>query len=278
MLAQRVFVFDEVEVLHEAHHEGVGVCVAADVVHLRLLVVAQIAHAEGCPSYRDVEGEQLTHRRLVMQGGEPYHLVVVAQGEDFVVRLLVTRGEHRSHEGDVHLVTYGEGPSSDAELVERHRRGGEVDVCLGLCRVVGVARVVDEAQVPVAQSAHEDTQVPVYREVVVQSVGPVHHPGELAAGAGPVLGVGEVALHHALGGDTSAEQLGHAHAFVQEASFDARIFGGGQVGVQYLCVTDAHQRGACHEVVDGEAVVLLTQRGDRPGEEDGEEQDTTSHG
>ena len=76
-----------------------------EVVDLQLLVVTQIAHGKGgglpqMPSHRKL----LTERRGRDERGGHDVMVVVAQGENLVVRLSVVGTEHQTAERQVQLI------------------------------------------------------------------------------------------------------------------------------------------------------------------------------
>ena len=62
-----------------------------DIVYIGLLQISQVAEAHFGISYRQVDGEHLSLRRLIVQGGELYHSTRISQREYLVVRLSVVR-------------------------------------------------------------------------------------------------------------------------------------------------------------------------------------------
>jgi hypothetical protein len=57
----RFSALDETEVLDIADHETVIPCMALDAVHVTLLDVAEVSHAEGEAGDGEVNGQQMTH-------------------------------------------------------------------------------------------------------------------------------------------------------------------------------------------------------------------------
>ena len=76
--------------------------VRLQVVDAGLLVVAEIAYAEGeAAAHLTVEGQLLTEGGGRDEGGGHQVVVVVAAREDFVVGLPVVRTEHQTDEGQL---------------------------------------------------------------------------------------------------------------------------------------------------------------------------------
>ena len=81
-----------------------GIDVLLQVIHLGLLVVAQIAHSEVPLLARmPIDGKQLAYGGGRDEGGRYDIVIVVASCEDLVVRLSVIGTEHDTYQWHRHL-------------------------------------------------------------------------------------------------------------------------------------------------------------------------------
>ena len=87
------------ESLHDAYHKPMGIDMRFQVIDLGLLVMTEIADAEGpCTSGIPVDGELLPQVGCRDEGGRYDIVVVVALAEDLVIGLSVVRTEHDADE------------------------------------------------------------------------------------------------------------------------------------------------------------------------------------
>ena len=93
---------------------------ALQVIDLGLLDIAEIAQAQVCFPDGEIEGEELAHGRLVVQGGETDVLAEIPGDGHFIIRLSIFGREHQAHEREVQLVSQDERMILDAEVVNRH--------------------------------------------------------------------------------------------------------------------------------------------------------------
>ena len=122
-----------------------------------LLVVAQIAGAQGGAPQVVIDGEHLPHRRRVAYPGGYDVVVVVALGEYLVVGLAVIGREHDAGDWQPHLVSHCQ-RMAPVQGVGGGGCGRKVEIGSGLCGIVGVAGVVDETYVGVDVSTHIKSQ------------------------------------------------------------------------------------------------------------------------
>ena len=122
-------------------------------VHLRLLVVAQIAYAESESLHRHIECELLPQRGRTERCGGNDIMVVVTAREDLIVALSVVRTEHQTQQRSRQLITKERLLAEQRETPDRQYIRTDLQVGTGLCRVVGITGVIQEANAPFRLSA-----------------------------------------------------------------------------------------------------------------------------
>ena len=157
---------------HEAYDEQVGVVMILQVIHLRLLVVAKIPHAEGGLPEGEVEGQHVAHRGCRERCCDYHIAVVVAAIEYLVVRLSVVWREHDAEYRYGQLIAQVEGFLPQPEVPRSCCRRAGVDACTQLSGVIGITGIVEEAEVQVAHTSHPKVYI-IKVEIIVTS--PAEH-------------------------------------------------------------------------------------------------------
>ena len=89
---------------HHAKNKHVVIGVLLEVVDLCLTHIAHIAQAQSRAAKGDVESEELAQRRSATDGCGHHVVVVVAAGENLIIRLPVVGREHHARERHRHLI------------------------------------------------------------------------------------------------------------------------------------------------------------------------------
>lgn len=172
---------------HHAKNKHVVIGVLLEVVDLCLTHIAHIAQAQSCAAKDDVESEELTQRRSATDGCGHHVVVVVAAGENLIIRLPVVGREHHARERHRHLIDSLARRAANSEAPRRRCRRREVYRQTRLCGVVAVARVVKEADVKVGKSTRLELQTVVEeRPMAVHAITEAEESGHVVGVVGAV--------------------------------------------------------------------------------------------
>ena len=138
--------------------DAVGVLVVFEVVGFHLPVFTEVAHAEGGAPQLEVKGEVVIELWGAEGRGAHDVVVVVAAGEDLVVRLSVVGREGHADEGQGHVVVQGEWVAPGAQLPGEACGGVDAQRDACLCRIVAVAGVIGSAECAVDGTSGEQGQ------------------------------------------------------------------------------------------------------------------------
>ena len=211
-------------------------CMTLQVVYLGLLDVAYVLKAQVALPDGEVQRKELTHGRLVVQGGEADVLSPIFGQGHFIIRLSVFGCKHQADKWQIQLIAEQERMLLDAELIHGHARCPEVGICLGIHRIVRISEIVYQSSVQINVRTDQELQLIVDGELVKVCQVPVGQEREFASGSCLVAEHGHVSLEYTLAGELAVQVLGFTHVLAQDAQLRSRVFHGGEVSVQLVGV------------------------------------------